>query len=164
LNKTVPASATDPDRIRLTGSTPDDAYSLLWNTADDASLARVKDTLDRHGEVLEALRKKYSFPTPAAKADHFGIQADLPEITPEKEVSKVLAAIQLGGGIAFVIAVVAALLTGLSQYYFDKPFGSLADYLKVFLWGIGSKMIVDAASLGLDKIVGLVGGKPPAAA
>ncbi|MBC7911585.1 MAG: hypothetical protein H7Y30_13845 [Pyrinomonadaceae bacterium] len=49
-----------------------------------------------------------------------------------------------------LIAFAIALLTGLNTYYFDKPFGSLQDYVGLFLWGAGTKVAVDTMSAALQ--------------
>jgi hypothetical protein len=38
--------------------------------------------------------------------------------------------------ISFILAAIVAIVTGLSTFYFKNPvFGSLQDYLSLFLWG-----------------------------
>lgn len=44
--------------------------------------------------------------------------------------------------LAFIIAV----LTGLDKFYFGQPFGTLKDYVAIFLWAIGTKLTLDAIS------------------
>jgi hypothetical protein len=51
-----------------------------------------------------------------------------------------------------VIAFVIALLTGLHTNYFGQPFGTLKDYIGLFLWGVGTKVVVDTASATLQWI------------
>ncbi|MCA1565892.1 MAG: hypothetical protein LC803_09695 [Acidobacteria bacterium] len=51
-----------------------------------------------------------------------------------------------------LIALITALLTGLHTNYFGQPFGTLKDYVGLFLWGVGTKVIVDTASTALQWI------------
>ena len=53
--------------------------------------------------------------------------------------------------LAFAFAV--ALATGLSTEYAGKAFGtSLWDYVKLFLWGVATKLVLDGVVKGLDAI------------
>jgi hypothetical protein len=51
--------------------------------------------------------------------------------------------------LAFV-AFVIALLTGLNEYYFGKPFGTFKDYSVLFVWAVGTKVFVDIVSVALS--------------
>jgi len=49
-----------------------------------------------------------------------------------------LSAFRVNEVIAVVIAALAATLSGLMTYYLNKPaFGSLGDYITLFIWGAG---------------------------
>lgn len=51
--------------------------------------------------------------------------------------------------LALVLAV--AVVTGLRELYFDKPFGSVRDYLAVFIWGFATKAIIDTVTTAINR-------------
>jgi hypothetical protein len=52
-----------------------------------------------------------------------------------------------------LFAFAVAIATGLSTEYAGKPFGtSLWDYVKLFLWGVATKLVLDGVVKGLDAI------------
>jgi hypothetical protein len=53
-------------------------------------------------------------------------------------------------GIAW-LAFVLALLTGMNEFYFGKTFGTLQDYLTLFLWAAGTKVALDFLNALLDR-------------
>ena len=53
------------------------------------------------------------------------------------------------------IAVLIAILTGLNSYYFSQPFGTLKDYVGLFLWAAGTKATLDILGAVLDKLAPL---------
>jgi hypothetical protein len=54
---------------------------------------------------------------------------------------------------ASAFAFVIALLTGLNQFYLGtKPFGTVADYVTVFLWAAGTKVALDMLLTVVDKL------------
>jgi hypothetical protein len=147
----VPANSAD--RTLLQTVDPAHAFALLWAANDAGALARVESMLDRIETTLEALRTTYQRPTiqPPAEAPAMLLEVKPGGAKDEQRRQKLEFSVQLGDWLAFWIAVVAGVLTGLTTYYFGKPFGSFADYATLFLWGLGSKFVVDIASLGLDK-------------
>jgi hypothetical protein len=54
---------------------------------------------------------------------------------------------------AAVFAGFVGLLTGLNTLYLGKPFGTLQDYVGVFLWAAGTKVALDLLTAALDKFV-----------
>jgi hypothetical protein len=60
-------------------------------------------------------------------------------------------AIRYGDRGSAILAFVIALLTGLNANYLGKPFGTLQDYITVFLWGAGTKATLDVITAVLDK-------------
>jgi hypothetical protein len=48
------------------------------------------------------------------------------------------------------VALVVAVLTGLKTYYLDKPFGTLGDYVGLFVVALGTRAAADAISATLD--------------
>jgi hypothetical protein len=63
------------------------------------------------------------------------------------------ARIQQGDLASTLFAGAVALLTGLNAYYLGKPFGSLADYMGLFLWAAGTKASLDILSAVWDRFV-----------
>ena len=53
----------------------------------------------------------------------------------------------------FLFAVTIALLTGLNSYYFSQPFGTLKDYVGLFLWAAGTKAALDILGMVLDRLI-----------
>ncbi|MEK6321253.1 MAG: hypothetical protein AABN33_06165 [Acidobacteriota bacterium] len=49
--------------------------------------------------------------------------------------------------LAFIIAVV----TGLNQFYLNKPFGTIQDYVNVLLWGFGLKAALDVMNGAIER-------------
>jgi hypothetical protein len=47
-------------------------------------------------------------------------------------------------------AFLIALLTGLQKLYFDKPFGTLADYVALFLLALGTRAATETLSVALE--------------
>jgi hypothetical protein len=62
-------------------------------------------------------------------------------------------AITRGDVQATVFAGAIALLTGLNTYYLGKPFGTLQDYIGLFLWAAGTKVALDILTAVWDKFV-----------
>ncbi len=58
-------------------------------------------------------------------------------------------AIRSWDGFLTVLAFIVAVLTGLNQYYFGKPFGTLKDYVGILVWALGTKVTVDIVSASL---------------
>lgn len=50
-----------------------------------------------------------------------------------------------------ILAFVIALLTGLNSNYLGKPFGTLQDYITLFLWGAGTQATLDILASVLNK-------------
>jgi hypothetical protein len=162
LSSVVPANSAD--HTLLLTADPVHAFALLWAATDAGAVARVASMLDRTEATLEALRTTYQRPTiqPAAQAPAMLLEVKPGGAGDEQKRQKLEFSVQLGDWLAFWIAVVAGVLTGLTTYYFGKPFGSFADYATLFLWGLGSKFVVDIASLGLDKAAQAITRQKPA--
>ena len=54
-----------------------------------------------------------------------------------------------------VVAFVIAVNTGLSQLYYDKPFGTARDYVNALLWGFGTQTALSAFTTGLQRLCNL---------
>lgn len=63
--------------------------------------------------------------------------------------------------LSFFFAVAIAVLTGLNTYYLALPFGSLKDYVGLFLWAAATKATLDILSAVLDKMAPLQTAPPP---
>ncbi|MGC9358315.1 MAG: hypothetical protein ACP5GX_10615, partial [Anaerolineae bacterium] len=53
----------------------------------------------------------------------------------------------------FVLAVVAAIFTGLTAQYFGQTFGTWGDYVGALLWGVGTKAALEGVSATLEKFL-----------
>jgi hypothetical protein len=51
-----------------------------------------------------------------------------------------------------------AVIVGLNNEYFPKPFGSLSDYARVLAYGLTASIAADLASMALDKVGSSVSG------
>jgi len=95
-------------------------------------------------------------PTPKALSEYAWI---LPEKTsalrldvdPAHRVTQLRAAILKSDLAATVFAGLIGLLTGLNTFYIGKPFGSLGDYVSLFLWAAGTKAALDILLGVIDK-------------
>jgi hypothetical protein len=63
--------------------------------------------------------------------------------------------IEAGDGATFTIGAGLAVLTALNTYYIDKPFGTLHDYLSLFLTAAGTKAAVDVVAALVDRFGGV---------
>jgi hypothetical protein len=69
----------------------------------------------------------------------------------ERRFDVLTRAIRYGDRGSAILAFVIALLTGLNANYFSKPFGTLQDYITLFLWAAGTKAAVDILTSVLDR-------------
>jgi hypothetical protein len=53
----------------------------------------------------------------------------------------------------FIVAVAVAILSGLQSFYFDKAFGSVADYIGVFLWAFAATTLLEGIVSALDRVL-----------
>jgi hypothetical protein len=69
----------------------------------------------------------------------------------DRRLALLTRAIRYGDSGSAILAFVIALLTGLNMNYFPKPFGTLQDYVVLFLWGAGTKVTLDIFTSVLDR-------------
>ena len=123
------------------------AQLQLWLGSDATTLAAVKQLLDAAVAAIvaaggaQAARRESVVPPEPLTAPALDVTA-----TPEARQ------VQRQDRLAFVIALVLAVLTGLNAEYFGKPFGSLADYSRVLAWALSASIAVDIGSLALDRV------------
>jgi hypothetical protein len=77
-------------------------------------------------------------------------QPDLPA-SDTRRADMLSRAIHLGDLGSALLAFAIALLTGLNANYLGKPFGTIQDYVTLFLWAAGTKVAIDLVSSVLDK-------------
>jgi hypothetical protein len=70
---------------------------------------------------------------------------------PARRVVQLRTAIWRSDWATTVFAGLIGLLTGLNTFYIGKPFGSLQDYLTLFLWAAGTKAALDILLGVVDK-------------
>jgi len=75
---------------------------------------------------------------------------------PARRVAQVRTAIWRSDWATTVFAGLIGLLTGLNTFYIGKPFGSLGDYLSLFLWAAGTKAALDILLGVVDKFAPVV--------
>ncbi|MGA9414189.1 MAG: hypothetical protein WBV60_05815 [Terriglobales bacterium] len=85
------------------------------------------------------------FGTPLAKAF-------LPE-DDDRRRDLLAKAIALADRASAILAFALAVLTGLTVNYLGKPFGTVQDYIALFLWAAGTKATLDIVTSVLDKFV-----------
>lgn len=135
----------------------------LWllSGADDAA------NIDAAAAV-ESAKEKYSGLLEAAKFDEPGREKMLvksmpklkearaePEWSPQAvSVKNLQKQLTNTDGVLGFLSYLLAVLTGLNQLYFGKPFGTVSDYVTLTLWAFGAKVAVDALSGGLERWVG----------
>lgn len=79
--------------------------------------------------------------------------AEMPAaVSDQKRAELVRHKIQIGDREAAAFSFVVALLTGLNTYYIGKPFGTVGDYVTIFIWAAGTKAVLDVLSGVLDKL------------
>jgi len=88
---------------------------------------------------------QYTWALPA-KASALRLDAD-----PARRVAQVRTAIWRSDWATTVFAGLIGLLTGLNTFYIAKPWGSLGDYLALFLWAAGTKAALDILLGVVDK-------------
>jgi hypothetical protein len=76
-----------------------------------------------------------------------------PEADPARRITQLRFAMRRSDLAATVFAGFIGLLTGLNTFYIDKPFGSLQDYVSLFLWAAGTKAVLDLLLAVLDKFI-----------
>jgi hypothetical protein len=88
-----------------------------------------------------------------ADARHDAVQDAVPLDKERKRLFGWL--IEAGDGATFTIGAGLAVLTALNTYYIDKPFGTLHDYLSLFLTAAGTKAAVDVMAALVDRFGGV---------
>jgi hypothetical protein len=73
------------------------------------------------------------------------------EADPGRRVEQLRTAIWRSDVATTVFAGLIGLLTGLNTFYVGKPFGSVQDYLSLFLWAAGTKAALDLLLGVVDK-------------
>lgn len=51
----------------------------------------------------------------------------------------------------FTLVTAVAIYSGLSTLYFDKPFGTLRDYLDMAVWGFSTKALLDMVTGAVNR-------------
>lgn len=92
-----------------------------------------------------SILSQYAWALPA-KTAALRLDAD-----PARRVAQVRSAIWRSDSATTVFAGLIGLLTGLNTFYIGKPWGSLGDYLTLFLWAAGTKAALDILLGVVDK-------------
>jgi hypothetical protein len=117
-------------------------YKAKYNPAE-----RFGTELKEGGEAISPFERF----TPISAIDELLLPED-----DARRVQMLQAATHFWDGASVVLAIVIALITGLSTNYWGKPFGTVQDYAVLFLWGAGTKIGVDIVAAITDKFVSSV--------
>ncbi|HJQ70350.1 MAG TPA: hypothetical protein VKA70_15335 [Blastocatellia bacterium] len=94
---------------------------------------------------------------PAQPAATVKIEVDkafLPEESPAARIVRNLIRKRISLDFFYLILVtVVAVYTGLNTFYFNKPFGTLRDYLDALVWGFGTKALIDLVTGAINKFL-----------
>jgi hypothetical protein len=145
------AVATPSDLAQLA------AFGGALNTIA-GQLAQLQDTAPQRTAALQSLTGTAALArlTPKVLSEY---ASTLPEKTsalrldaePSHRVTQLRAAIWRSDLATTVFAGMVGLLTGLNTFYIGKPFGSLGDYVSLFLWAAGTKAALDILLGVIDK-------------
>jgi hypothetical protein len=121
----------------------------------EVSLARISDGIEKpaQAEIFSVSRAHLFPPQQLISFNAFAPSSDLNHLpaNDDRRLALLTAAIGYGDRGSAILAFVIALLTALSTYYLGKPFGTLQDYVALFLWGAGTKATLDIVTSVLDK-------------
>jgi hypothetical protein len=79
----------------------------------------------------------------------------------DRRFKMITQSIQRGDTLTTFLAFLIALLTGLNSNYLGKPFGSLQDYIVLFLWAAGTKASLDIVLAVVDRFAPAVAEHKP---
>ncbi len=144
------------------------AWADLW-TAHDLSALTAQHTEEEIAAVIETVHRllhRLPAPTrgvvakePGAPSAPRGVGVALPgyavtdlPAAPAARAQRAQQALHMGDRAFLGIAIVVALAGGLNELYFDKNFGSLADWLQALTWGAGTKLGVDLVKSVLERL------------
>lgn len=168
-------SLNEPQQKQLKGARAllDTVRDKLWTTTtidELATLVGPDSDLESAHETLIQLSSEFKGTTAGSSME---ILADLasPDSSSGFDVSRALSelafsapaddagrerfyagAVQRWDLMLTLIAFLIAVLTGLHTYYLGQPFGTLKDYVGLFLWAVGTKVVVDTASTALQWV------------
>jgi hypothetical protein len=94
--------------------------------------------------------KKYLTSIASLPADTFAL--NLPP-NDSQRIAMLERALVRSDRVSVFFASIVAVLTGLNSNYFGKPWGSLQDYVVLFLWAAGTKIGLDVISAVTDKFL-----------
>jgi hypothetical protein len=122
------------------------------------SMGQARNALD---EIKQLLRQAKTLP-PQVGGIYFSgaLRDDLEKggeggevrLSDGRKVELLRRAIKAGDTGAVLFSTFLALLTGLNTLYFGKPFGTVQDYVSVFLWAAATKATLDIIAGILDKL------------
>jgi hypothetical protein len=158
LNRLGEAGA-DPAAISIIKTQLADTKLLFWEVDSSGNLQNAASAMDDLWAAYAGLVANSSLPSdrgslhtatavpPGHSALTFASSpfAAAPETirTDAKEAQLLKAAVLFSDWTTATSGFAIAELTGLSQYYFNKPFGSFGDYVALFLWAASAKVAVD---------------------
>jgi hypothetical protein len=121
----------------------------------EISLARIGSGIEERApqDVFSLNRAHLFAPLQLTSFSAFAPFSDLNHLpaNDDRRLALLTTAIRYGDRGSAILAFVIALVTGLSTNYLGKPFGTLQDYVVLFLWGAGTKATLDIVTSVLDK-------------
>jgi hypothetical protein len=124
------------------------AQALLWASN---TLTNVRVASDKIDELVTRLAGSTPVPASSGMAQRESVRIDSAVVLSPEAVS-----IRRKDALATVVAMAVAVLGGMNALVFGKPFGSVGDYAAVLAWALTASIVVDIASLALDRVT--VGG------
>lgn len=150
-------------------------WKRLWQAETSADLASICSAGSELDSVEIALAKIDSAPSTRTKVGYVATPLDLirrlgptPRVAPfllkpdylsidhlpandTRRFALLTKAITFGDFASALLAFTVALLTGLNENYLGKPFGTIQDYIVLFLWAVGTKATLDIVTSVLDR-------------
>jgi len=143
------------------------AWQHLWDGDCEEALKAISspggDLDTARGQIaqitaeFEPVAHKYAAASPRGPASLLGtlvVPATVSALpaSDDRRAQLLHQAIDLGNTAATFFAFVIALLTGLSLKYFGQPFGTIQDYVGLFLWAAGTKATLDIITSVVGKL------------
>jgi hypothetical protein len=131
-----------------------------WGTVNDIDIARSRlNGLAWHMKRERRPAALGSAPDAAVQEDVSGASGLAKALSPEGQSADAIAR-QIAGTrrrrnlLALLVLATITVFTGLTLLYFDRPFGTLRDYVAIMAWGFGAQAALEALVGGLDRLVG----------
>jgi len=147
------------DEFPLVKKEVDSVWYDLWQVEDFKAEEVKKRLLEIH-KSISLISASQKSPQSAADAESrsldrsFSINFERAEVpADDRERESFFRRRLLNVDLAYIaLSLLVAVNTGLGQLYYDKPFGTLRDYLNVLLWGFAAQTLLSAFTAGLQHL------------